>query len=36
MKEYNFYYWGPLLFKIKIEQVDLKKCADLVVNNQVW
>ena len=29
MKEYNFYYWGPLLFKIKIEQVDLKKCADL-------
>jgi len=26
---YNFYYWGPLLFKIKIQQVDLKKCADL-------
>ena len=26
---YNFYYWGPLLFKIKIQQEDLKKCADL-------
>ena len=29
MNDYNFYYWGPLLFKIKIEQEDLKKCADL-------
>jgi uncharacterized protein (TIGR02466 family) len=29
MKDYNFYYWGPLLFKIKIQQEDLKKCADL-------
>ena len=29
MKDYNFYYWGPLLFKIKMQQEDLKKCADL-------
>ena len=29
MREYNFYYWGPLLFKIKIQQEDLKKCANL-------
>ena len=29
MRDYNFYYWGPLLFKIKMQQVDLKKCADL-------
>jgi len=29
MKDYNFYYWGPLLFKIKIQQEDLKKCAAL-------
>jgi len=29
MKDYNFYYWGPLLFKIKIQQEDLKKCASL-------
>ena len=29
MKDYNFYYWGPLLFKIKIQQEDLKKCANL-------
>ena len=28
-KDYNFYYWGPLLFKIKVQQEDLKKCADL-------
>ena len=26
---YHFYYWGPLLFKIKIHLVDLKKCAAL-------
>ena len=26
---YNFYYWGPLLFKIKMQQVDLKKCIKL-------
>ena len=26
---YNFYYWGPLLFKIKIRPTELKKCADL-------
>ena len=26
---YNFYYWGPLLFKIKMQPEDLKKCADL-------
>jgi len=29
MTDYNFYYWGPLLFKIKIQPEDLKKCADL-------
>ena len=29
LPSYNFYYWGPLLFKIKMQQVDLKKCADL-------
>jgi len=29
MQDYNFYYWGPLLFKIKIQQEDLKKCANL-------
>jgi len=29
MKDYNFYYWGPLLFRIKMQQVDLKKCVDL-------
>ena len=26
---YNFFYWGPLLFKIKVQQEDLKKCASL-------
>ena len=26
---YNFYYWGPLLFKIKIQPTELKKCAKL-------
>jgi len=26
---YNFYYWGPLLFKIKLRPQDLKKCAKL-------
>ena len=26
---YNFFYWGPLLFKIKIQQADLKKCFKL-------
>ena len=29
MSAYNFYYWGPLLFRIKMQQGDLKKCADL-------
>ena len=29
MKDYNFYYWGPLLFKIKVQQADLKKCLEL-------
>ena len=27
--DYNFYYWGPLLFKTKIIPQDLKKCAKL-------
>ena len=26
---YNFYYWGPLLFKIKMRPEDLKKCSEL-------
>ena len=26
---YNFYYWGPLLFKIKLRPDDLKACAKL-------
>ena len=26
---YNFYYWGPLLFKIKMLPADLKECANL-------
>tara|TARA_R100001143_G_C3289285_1_gene100399 strand:- start:27 stop:635 length:609 start_codon:yes stop_codon:yes gene_type:complete len=26
---YNFFYWGPLLFRIKLEPKDLKKCAEL-------
>ena len=29
MSAYNFYYWGPLLFKIKIQPTELKKCAKL-------
>ena len=28
-QSYNFYYWGPLLFKIKIQPTELKKCAKL-------
>tara|TARA_Y100001951_G_C11292567_1_gene273245 strand:- start:327 stop:959 length:633 start_codon:yes stop_codon:yes gene_type:complete len=27
--EYRFYYWGPLLFKIKISPFHLKACAKL-------
>jgi hypothetical protein len=23
--KYNFYYWGPLLFKIKVKEEDIKK-----------
>jgi len=26
---YNFFYWGPLLFKIKLRPDDLKACAEL-------
>jgi len=26
---YNFYYWGPLLFNIKLQPQDLKECAKL-------
>jgi len=26
---YNFFYWGPLLFKIKLRPDDLKACAKL-------
>jgi hypothetical protein len=26
---YNFFYWGPILFKIKLNLKDLKECAKL-------
>ena len=26
---YTYYHWGPLLFKTKMQQEDLKKCAEL-------
>ena len=26
---YNFFYWGPMLFKIKVQLKDLKKCTKL-------
>jgi len=26
---YHFFYWGPLLFRIKLSKEDLKKCAKL-------
>jgi len=26
---YNFFYWGPLLFQIKLQPTDLKACAKL-------
>jgi uncharacterized protein (TIGR02466 family) len=29
MITYNFYYWGPLLFKTKLEPKGLKECAKL-------
>ena len=29
MKDYNFYYWGPLLFRIKFDPKHLKECAKL-------
>ena len=29
MSVYNFFYWGPLLFKIKVSPQDLKKCVNL-------
>jgi len=29
MPDYNFFYWGPLLFKIKLRPDDLKECAKL-------
>jgi len=29
MPDYNFFYWGPLLFKIKLRPDDLKACAEL-------
>jgi len=29
MYKYNFYYWGPLLFKVKMVPQDLKKCIKL-------
>ena len=27
--DYKFFYWGPLLFKVKFEPTDLKECAKL-------
>ena len=29
MSVYNFFYWGPLLFKIKLDPTDLKACLKL-------
>ena len=29
MTDYNFFYWGPLLFKIKLNSTDLKACLKL-------
>jgi len=29
MHSYSFFYWGPLLFKTKMLDKDLKKCAKL-------
>ena len=29
MNNYNFYYWGPLLFQTKLNPKDLKECAKL-------
>ena len=29
MNNYNFYYWGPLLFKVKLKPNDLKQCVKL-------
>jgi uncharacterized protein (TIGR02466 family) len=29
LPRYNFYYWGPLLFKINLRDEDLKKCIKL-------
>tara|TARA_R100000988_G_scaffold81804_1_gene45056 strand:+ start:49 stop:627 length:579 start_codon:yes stop_codon:yes gene_type:complete len=29
MNDYSFYYWGPLLFKVKLKPNDLKQCAKL-------
>jgi hypothetical protein len=29
MTDYNFFYWGPLLFKIKLNPTDLKACLKL-------
>jgi len=29
MNDYNFYYWGPLLFRIKFDPKHLKECAKL-------
>jgi len=26
---YNFFYWGPILFKTQLQPKDLKKCAEL-------
>ena len=27
--DYSFYYWGPLLFRIKVEPTHLKQCAKI-------
>jgi len=28
-QKYSFFYWGPLLFRIKVSPQDLKKCVNL-------
>jgi len=27
IRDYNFFYWGPILFRVKLRSEDLKKCA---------
>ena len=29
IRDYNFFYWGPILFRVKLRSEDLKKCVKL-------